>query len=521
MIVRDLLRQRAAESPDLDFLLFEDGARWTFAEALHKVERMAASLEGLDVKQGELVLSWQGNGPMAVTTFLALNYLGAVYVPINTAYRGQLLEHVLANSNASLLLADGRLIDRLANVDRHALERIVVIGDERVELEGLQLIEDTALIAARQRPTDRKIEPTDLHMVIYTSGTTGPSKGVLSSYLHSYTAALGFRNVGPGDRNLLQLPMFHVGGPYALLWALIHGGSSVVIERFSVSKFWETVRRFEVTTVGLLGAMVQFLMQQPETVQDRDHTLRSAIIAPFDDNAIAFGERFAVPTYTEFNMTELSVPLWVGPNPTLPGTCGRPQAGAKLRIIDADDNHVPIGAVGELIVLPDEPMTMSHGYLNDSEATANAWRNGWFHTGDLFKRDADDNYFFIDRLKDAIRRRGENISSYEVERAILQHPAIREAAVVPVPGAGSEDEVLAVISLKPSAILEPAELIDFLEAELAYFMIPRYVRTVDELPKTPTQKVEKHQLRSTGLTADTWDREQAGIRLDNDRLSAR
>jgi crotonobetaine/carnitine-CoA ligase len=526
-VVRDLLDRQAATGPEREFMLFESGERWTFAAARDRVRRHAAGLAALGVARGDFVLSWQGNGPTAVTTFLALNYLGAVYVPINTSYRGPLLAHVLASSGARLMLADGRLLERLAAIDRAALEAIVVIGDERPELTGIEWVSVESLEAAGDTPPYYDIAPWDTQMVIYTSGTTGPSKGVLSSYLHSHTAATGFRNVGPGDRNLMQLPMFHVGGPYAVLWALIHGGSSVVVDAFSVSRFWETVCRYGITTVGLLGAMAQFLLKQPPAPEDRKHPLRSVVIAPFDESAIAFGRRFGVPTYTEFNMTELSVPLWAGPNPTLPGTCGRPVPGVALRLVDAHDIELPPGEAGELVVRPDAPWTMSHGYHNDAEATARAWRNGWFHTGDLFRRDADDNYFFVDRLKDALRRRGENISSFEVESAILLHAEVREAAVVPVAGtgtgadSGSEDEVLAVIALKPGGVLAPADLIDFLRDKLAYFMIPRYVRVLDALPKTPTQKVEKHRLREAGITPDTWDRDAAGVRVERDRLSAR
>jgi crotonobetaine/carnitine-CoA ligase len=520
-VVRNLLLHRADDHPAAKFMLFENGESWTFAEGLERVQRHAAGLEALGVRQGDYVLSWQGNGPMAVTTFLALNYLGACYVPINTSYRGRLLAHVLNNSGASLMLADGRLIDRLSQIDPANVGRVVVIGNERPALANLELIDSAALTTAGSAPAERDIAPTDTQMVIYTSGTTGPSKGVLSSYVHSFTAATGFRNIGPGDRSLAQLPMFHVGGPYAVLWALIHAGSAVVIDSFSVSRFWETVRRYEITTVGLLGAMAAFLIRQPESANDRDHPLKSVIIAPFDESAIAFGKRFDVPTYTEFNMTELSVPLWAGPNPTRPGTCGKAQRATTVKIVDQAGNEVPVGASGELIVRDDRPWTISHGYLNDPEATANTWRDGWFHTGDLFRRDADDNYFFVDRLKDALRWRGENISSFEVEREIMTHPSILEAAVVPVPGDGSDDEVLAAIALTPGAELDPAELIDFLKGKLAYFMIPRYVRLLDELPKTPTQKVEKHVLRNSGITADTWDREQAGIRIERDRLTAR
>jgi crotonobetaine/carnitine-CoA ligase len=518
-IVRDLLDLRAADCPDSLLMLFESGEQWTYAEALGRAKTHAAGLQALGVRQGDFVLSWQGNGPMAVTTFLALNYLGAVYVPINTAYRGRLLAHVVNNSGASLMLADGRLIEWLAAAECPALRRLVVIGDESPALAGVELLPVTSLTTAGKDPAERNIAATDTQMVIYTSGTTGPSKGVLCSYLHSYTAATAFRNVGPGDRNLLQLPMFHVGGVYAVLWALVYAGSAVVVDRFSVSRFWETVRHFQITTVGLLGAMVQFLMKQPVMPDERNHSLLSVVIAPFDENAIAFGERFAVPTFTEFNMTELSVPLWAGPNPTLPGTCGKPQPGAELKIVDASDNEVSVGKSGELIVRPADRRTVFDGYLNDPQATARAWRNGWFHTGDLFRRDADENYFFVDRLKDAIRRRGENISSFEVESEILTHPEIREAAVVPVPGAGSEDDVLAVIALKPGGSLMPADLIEFLEDKLADFMIPRYIRVLDELPKTATQKVEKHVLRDAGVTADTWDREIAGFRIERDRLT--
>lgn len=522
-VVGALLDRRAAQCPDVVCMLFESGERWTYGELHSRVRMHAAGLQALGVRQGDFVLSWQGNGPMAITTFLALNYLGAVYVPINTSYRGQLLQHVIANSGATLMIADGRLIDRLSGADTGALRDVVVIGEERPELARLALIPQSALtdIASAPQPPAREIAPWDTQMVIYTSGTTGASKGVLTSYLHSYTAATEFRNVGPGDRNLMLLPMFHIGGPLSVLWALIHAGSTVVIESFSVNRFWETVRRYDVTTVGLLGVMVQFLMKQPPTARDREHTLRSVVVAPFDENAIQFGKRFGVDVYTEFNMTELSVPLFIGPNPQTPGTCGRPRAGLELRLVDENDIEVPSNAIGELIVRADQPWTMSHGYLNNSEATANAWRNGWFHTGDLFRRDPAGNYFFVDRRQDALRRRGENISSFEVENAILQHPSIREVAVVPVPGAGSEHDVLAVFAPVPGASVDPRELIEFLQDKLAYFMIPRYVRMLAELPKTPSQKIEKHRLRSEGVTADTWDREAAGVVIQRDRLTSR
>jgi carnitine-CoA ligase len=488
-------------------LKFDSGEHFTCSELLAAARARAAGLQALGVQQGDYVLSWLPNGPTAVLNWLALNLLGAVYVPINTAYKGRLLQHVIAGSGAALMLGEGSLLDRLAAISTSRLKQVVVFGPERPALRGIALLPSAALDASAEalQPPCHPVQPWDTQCVIFTSGTTGPSKGVLCSYQHTFTAAVEFRHVGPGDNNLVALPLFHIGGILGVNFALIHGGTAVVIHRFRTQTFWETVRTQDITAVGLLGTMVQFLMQQPVVAGERNHPLKKAVIAPFGEEALAFAQRFGVQVFTEFNMTELSVPLWTGPETAARGSCGRPRKGVELRLVDANDVEVNEGAVGELI-LRSEPWTMSHGYLNDPVATARAWRNGWFHTGDLFRRDADHNYFFVDRARDMIRRRGENISSFEVEAELLAFPAVRAAAAVPVAGDGGEDEILAVLSLKPDAAFNPAQLIAFLEPRMAAFMIPRYVRVMAELPLTPTQKIEKHLLRAQGITPDTWDR---------------
>ncbi len=502
-----LLERNAIRWPRLVVLRFGSGEQFTTVELLAAARSHAAGLQALGVRQGDHVLSWLPNGPAAVLNWLALNLLGAVYVPINTAYKGRLLQHVIAGSDAKLMLADGALLERLADIHAGKLRRIVVFGSERPALPGLPLLPSTVLAgnAAQLQPPPQPVQPWDTQCVIFTSGTTGPSKGVLCSYRHTYTAAVEFRHVGPGDTNLVALPLFHIGGILGVNFALIHGGTAAVIERFRTPTFWETVRALDVTAVGLLGTMVQFLMQQPVAADERNHPLKKAVIAPFGDEALAFARRFGVQVFTEFNMTELSVPLWTGPDTAVRGSCGRPRSGVELRLVDANDEEVTAGAIGELILRTDQPWTMSHGYLNDPVTTARIWRNGWFHTGDLFRRDADHNYFFVDRAKDMIRRRGENISSFEVEAELLAFPGVRAAAAVPVAGDGGEDEVLAVLSLQTGATLDPAALIAFLQPRMAAFMIPRYVRVMAELPLTPTQKIEKHVLRTQGVTADTWD----------------
>jgi crotonobetaine/carnitine-CoA ligase len=241
-------------------------------------------------------------------------------------------------------------------------------------------------------------------------------------------------------------------------------------------------------------------------------------MVPLCEDAAAFSRRFGCDIYTVFNMTEVSTPILSGKNPSPLGTCGTPRPGVEVRIVDENDCEVAPGTVGELIVRTDAPWTMNHGYFRNPEATARAWRNGWFHTGDAFRADADGHYFFVDRIKDAIRRRGENISSFEVETEVCAHPAVKEAAAVAVPSEHAEDEVLVAVSLVEGASLDPAELIRFLLPRMAHFMVPRYVRVVPELPKTPTQKVQKHLVRSEGVTADTWDRVAAGIEVKRERI---
>jgi crotonobetaine/carnitine-CoA ligase len=253
------------------------------------------------------------------------------------------------------------------------------------------------------------------------------------------------------------------------------------------------------------------------TPRDRDHALRQAIMVPLAEDAAQFTARFGVDIYTVFNMTEISCPILSEVNPRTPKTCGCIRPGFEARVVDDNDIEVQHGIVGELMVRADEAWTMNHGYNGNADATARAWRNGWFHTGDAFRRDEAGNFFSVDRIKDAIRRRGENISSFEVEVEIGAHPKVRETAVVGVP---SEDEVLAIVAAVPGAEIDPVEIISFLSPRLPHFMVPRYIRFMTDLPKTPTQKVEKHLLRAEGITKDTWDREQAGIRLKREKLAA-
>jgi len=509
-VLRPLLDRRARETPDKVFVQFADsGATWTYRELRDQVLETAAALQALGVRQEEPVLTWLPNGPEALRVWFALNYLGAIYIPLNLAYRGQILEHAVRSSGARLIVGHPGLLPRLDAIDAAALQHRVAIDSARSLRQPGGVPE----------PPARPIMPWDTQSVIYTSGTTGPSKGVLCSYLHAASAANAFYAATEDDRNMVNLPLFHAGGTGAIYRMLVKGGSIALVEAFDTNSFWDTVRVTGTTCLTLLGAMVPFLLKLPPGPGDRDHTLKKVVLVPLSDASEVFAERFGVDVYTTFNMTETSWPLVSERNPSVRGTCGRPRPGIEARIVDEHDCEVAPGMIGELILRSDTPWTMNHGYHNNPEATARAWRNGWFHTGDVFKRDADGNFFFVDRLKDAIRRRGENISSFEVEAELMAHPAVREAAAVAVPSELGEDEVLAVLAPVAGQAIDPAEILAFLLPRMAHFMVPRYVRVLPELPKTPTQKVQKNLLRAEGVTPETWDREAAGIRVRRERLT--
>ena len=521
-VVRYLLDRWARERGDDIYVIFDAERRYTYREMRDRTVTVAAGLAALGVRQGDHVLAWQPTCPDMLVTYYAINYLGAVFVPINTAYRGKLLEHVIANSDAAVGVVHASLVPRLDGIALAGLKKLVVTGPEQPAAAPLPVTPFSALEATvgPPPPLPRPIEPWDTQSVIYTSGTTGPSKGVLSSYLHMYT------NPGPeswpfvtgADRFLVNNPMFHIGGmglPFAML---ARGGSIVLPERFSTDNFWPVVREHEVTAIFLLGVMATFLNKAAPLPTDREHKVRTCFIVPLIEGAAEFRARFGINVYTIFNMTEISSPIVSAPNPAVRGTCGRVRAGVDVRLVDENDCEVAVGAVGEMLVRTDRPWAMSHGYHKEPAATARAWRNGWFHTGDAFRKDQDGNFFFVDRMKDAIRRRGENISSFEVEAEVLAHPDVRECAALAVPAEVGEDEVLVAVAPVPGAAINPEALIRFLTDRLAYFMIPRYVRILPELPKTPSSKVLKAQLRGEGITADTWDREKAGIVIRRDRI---
>ncbi len=374
-VLRDMLDKWAGLTPDKVFVAFESGEEWTYAQFCERVRRRAAALRALGVRQSDHVLVWLPNGPEILVSWFAINYLGAVYVPINTAYRGGVLEHVIAVSDAKLGIVHGDLVDRLASIGLSSIATLVVLhGAAPKPIAGVAMLGAEAL--EHDDPgvggpmLDRPIAPWDTQCIVYTSGTTGPSKGVLSSYLHLSESGKGFPNADAQDRHMITLPLFHAGATIPIYRLLQVNGAIVLPGAFDTATFWPIVARTRTTSLILLGVMAGFLVKRPPSDDDARSTLRWAMAVPLDEDALRFGRRFGVDIITVFNMTEVSCPLVSELNPMQPGSCGRPRAGVQARLVDENDCEVDVGQVGELIVRTDTPWAMNHGYYKNAEATA-------------------------------------------------------------------------------------------------------------------------------------------------------
>ncbi|GGG83810.1 ATP-dependent acyl-CoA ligase [Salipiger pallidus] len=508
-VLRYVLDGYAETQPDAPFVQFWPGPLWSYGELHRRVRLRACALAKAGVRRGDHVLCLMGNSPDLLCTWFAINYLGAAYVPINTGARGQMLEHILADADASVLIAQAGLAERLAGLNPGAVTTVLVVEGEAAAIDGYDIAplvdpqkEDPEALALAQ-----PIEPWDLHAIMYTSGTTGNAKGVMSTYAQHYTMGPDAFEVAADDRCMICGPIFHCGSTLYVNAMLARGLSIGMMCEFKTDTFWQAVRETGSTYCLLLGVMAAFLLKAPARPDDRDHPLRRAFITPFGEDGPLFAQRFGVEAWTIYNMTEIASPMHAGPGITTKGIAGKPRPWCELRIVDENDMPLGIGETGELVIRSHRPWALMSGYYNNAGATVDAMRNGWFHTGDSFRCDADGTYYFVDRLKDVIRRRGENISSFALESEVLNLPEIRECAAVAVPSEFSEDDVLIVVAPAEGQKIDPVSVSKRLSETLPRFMVPRYLRVLDDLPKTASGKVQKHLLRKAGVTLDTWDRE--------------
>lgn len=507
-----ILDRQVKAMPDKPLIIFDTGPTWTYQETRAVARGTAAALQQLGVTQGDRVLVWLPDGPDVVRLSLALSYIGAVFVPLNPEQRGDVLMGLIEYARAKLMIADGMLASALRGRRFTHLEQVVVLGAAPTLDVPTLPAEAIAPIPIEPKPPPRALQPWDVHAIFFTSGTTGVSKGVESTFAHCMTMAEdGLRDLRAEDRFVTPCGFFHVGGAYAPWAAIAAGASMVVVGKFSASRFWDQVNRHKATVALLIGVMCDFLLARPARPDDAKTTLRQVIVQPLPARYIEFARRFRVSIYTQFDQTEtppaITSPILDLNHPMDPGYCGHVRPGFDARIVDDNDIEVPHGQPGELVLRCEAPWILAPGYFDKPAQTAKAWRNGWYHTGDVFRRDAKGQFFFQDRSADVIRRRGENISSFDIESALTQHPDIAAAAAFGVPSAFGEDDIMSVIQLRAGSTLDERAVLADLKDRLALFMVPRYLRVMSELPRSATDKVAKHLLRSEGVTADTYDRD--------------
>jgi crotonobetaine/carnitine-CoA ligase len=520
-----VLKEQAQVQPEKPFLLDTTGKCLTFAQLDDNIRRWTAAYGAAAISRGDRVATMMSSPLDEIASWLALAWIGGLEIPVNTEYRGQMLIHLLVLMEPSIFVISPLYLDRLAEVwDQLSEPKPIVVvttgtGQHRTTPPFRCQSLDDFFDKQPPSPTDLRAPAIhDLSGILFTSGSTGPSKGVLIPWgLVEQTASAIFPPPGPTHEDVFYapLPLSHLG-PRAILTMMARAGGQVVVrERFSSSQFWPDIERFGCTSTYLMSAMTRFVLNTlPSEFDKTTSTLRAVLATPLWSEIDQFQERLGVRMHTWFGSTEVGVAI-AAKNWQIADwkSCGQRISGRELRIADEYDQEVPTGVIGELLVRSNEPWTMAAGYWRMPEETVKSWRNLWFHTGDAMYRDEEGSYVFVDRMKDVIRRRGENVSSFEVESAVNGHESVLECAAYAVPAEFAEDEIMIAAVPAAGCDLTSEELASYLEPRLPSFMVPRYIEILDSLPKTPTQKVKKRILRERGVTSKTWDRVEKRFHL--------
>lgn len=504
-----VLDRRAEELPDRVMMVVA-GHPVTFAQLARRSRAAAGVLLDRGLRRGDCAALFTDTCPEWIYFWLGAARIGVVSAAVNAANKGDFLRHTLALSQAKVVITDADRLSRVDDVaDRLPTPTDVVVCDDSLR---------EALAGADQpTPIEPAAEPDELGVLFFTSGTTGPAKAVATTWNYLFTAAATVATAwefAAGETMWTAMPLFHLSAAPTVLAPMLIGGTTVLADGFHPDRVWDDVRACGAVGFAGAGAMISMLQALPDDPRDNQLPLRfisAAPIAAGDYHGIE--KRYGCRIVTMYGLTE-AFPIAVKgvADDGVPGTSGRPSANFDVCIVDRNGDPMPTGQVGEIACRPRYPHVMSEGYLADDGDVVPHQR--WFRTGDLGKLDAAQNLTYVDRAKDAVRRRGENISSIEVEAAVLGHPAVAEAAVVGVPSQLGEDDVLLFVTVRPAATLDTVELLDFCADRMPYFCVPRYVEVVDEIPKNIVGRVRKDLLRARGVGERTWDRENHGYRLN-------
>ena len=525
-VLPKVLKEQSEKNGAKDFLQFSYNNPLTYSEVNTLANQIANSLNKLGVEKGEKVSVYMPNSLELCLSWFGILKNGSVMVPINTAYVMDFLQYIIESSDSKIIIIAEEYMDRLKNIeDRIPLIENIIVWP-REEKGSLDLMDYKGkaktyswkefVESGDKNEPDVEITHLDHARLMYTSGTTGRSKGVVRPCAADYSSAMNYSlimDITPDDVVFTCLPLFHsnamVMGVYP---AMIQGAKVVVEEKYSASNFWKWMKDFKITKFNLVGVMSYFMWNAPVVPEEKEHEVKLVLGSPAPHDIIEdFMERFGIKFMEGYGLTEVGQCTFMRPGePFRIGSCGKESPGYEIKIVNPDtDEELPPDTPGELVLRPRIPNICLHYYHKMPEKTVSDFRNFWFHTGDLCRKDDDGYIFFMDRVKDYIRRRGENISSFEVENMVSSHPKINEAAAIAVKvdeeGRYSEDEVMIVIVKEEGKNLDPKEIIEFLKPIMPKFMIPRFIKFRKSLPKTPTNRVQKAKLREEGVTADTWD----------------
>ncbi|MCY4363208.1 MAG: AMP-binding protein [Gammaproteobacteria bacterium] len=515
-----LLDHQTKKRPDAPFFQFCDNGWLTFSQMEALSACIAGGLYELGLSKGHKLAIVTPNCAEFVPIWFAAARLGAIEVPMDCNLKGRMLLYVLRDCTASILVvhADclGSVVDALA--DNHAFKHVIVIGEPYDDAIARKIVTERVVSynelahAPAKRPNIDLVQPSDPIAILYTSGTTGPAKGVVMPHHQFYVFVETFADhmgLTSDDSYFTPLPLFHGDAQlFGVYYPLVYGTRGTVYDRFSASRFFDQVRLCQATATNLLGAMAHIVWKQPRRADDNDNSVRVCQALPMIPFKEEFEERFGFKLVTGYGQTETNFVTYDTVDNQRLNSCGKVTEGFELAVVDSDDNFLPPGEIGEIVIRANIPWSTSLGYFGKDDKSIEANRNQWFHTGDAGWLDKDGWLYFANRIKDVIRRRGKNISAYEIETTINAHPAVLESAAVAVPSELSEDEIKVVVSLRPNHSLSPMDLLTYCEMYMPQYMLPRYVEFRSRLlPRTPSEKIAKECLRDEGITLELWDSE--------------